>query len=74
VREFLDEVFTLADLDADKYLKINDRLYRPHEVPILMGDFSKAKNKLGWEPKTSFKELAKLMYEADFEYVKNNLK
>jgi GDPmannose 4,6-dehydratase len=36
-----------------------------------MGDFSKAKKKLGWEPKTSFKELAKLMYESDLEYVKN---
>ena len=74
VREFLDEVFDLAGLDADKYLKINERLYRPHEVPILEGDFSKAKNKLGWEPKTSFKELAKLMYEADLEYVKSGLK
>ena len=74
VREFLDEVFDLAGLDADKYLKINERLYRPHEVPILMGDASKAKEKLGWVPKTSFKELAKLMYEADLEYVKNNFK
>lgn len=72
VREFLDEVFNLADLDADKYLKINERLYRPHEVPILMGDYSKAKQKLNWEPKTSFKELAKLMYEADLEYVRKN--
>lgn len=74
VREFLDEVFDLAGLDADKYLKINERLYRPHEVPILMGDASKAKETLGWVPKTSFKELAKLMYEADLEYVKNNFK
>ena len=71
VREFLDEVFGLADLDPDQYLMINERLYRPHEVPILMGDFSKAKKKLGWEPKTSFTELAKLMYESDLEYVKN---
>jgi GDPmannose 4,6-dehydratase len=74
VREFLDEVFCLADLDPDKYLKINERLYRPHEVPILMGDASKAKEKLGWTPKTSFKQLAKLMYEADLEFVKNNFK
>lgn len=73
VREFLDEVFNLAGLDADEYLKLNERLYRPHEVPILMGDASKAKEKLGWAPKTSFKELAKLMYEADLEFVKNSL-
>jgi GDPmannose 4,6-dehydratase len=73
VREFLDEVFELAGLDPDKYLKINERLYRPHEVPILMGDAEKARNKLGWEPKTSFKELAKLMYESDFAYVKNEV-
>lgn len=74
VREFLDEVFNLAELDADKYLKINERLYRPHEVPILMGDATKAKEKLGWTPKTSFKELAKLMYEADLELVRSSLK
>ena len=73
VREFLDEVFELAGLDPDKYLKINERLYRPHEVPVLMGDAEKARNKLGWEPKTSFKELAKLMYESDFAYVKNEV-
>jgi GDPmannose 4,6-dehydratase len=73
VREFLDEVFLLANLDPDKYLKINERLYRPHEVPILMGDYTKAKQKLGWEPKTTFKELAKLMYEADLELVKKNM-
>lgn len=73
VREFLDEVFDLAGLDPDKYLKINERLYRPHEVPVLMGDCNKAKEKLNWQPKTSFKELAKLMYEADLEYVKKQI-
>jgi GDPmannose 4,6-dehydratase len=67
VREFLDEVFDIAGLDVDKHLIIDERLKRPHEVPWLEGDFSKAKEKLGWSPKTNFKELARLMYESDLE-------
>lgn len=67
VKEFLQEVFALAKLDIDKHVRINERLFRPHEVPILLGDYSKAKNKLGWEPKIRFKDLAKTMFEADFE-------
>lgn len=66
VREFLDEVFQIAGLDVDKHLIIDDRLKRPHEVPWLEGDYSKAKEKLGWSPKTTFKELARLMYEEDY--------
>jgi GDPmannose 4,6-dehydratase len=71
VREFLDEVFKLADLDVDKHLVIDDRLFRPHEVPLLQGDMTKASIKLNWAPKTTFKELAKLMYEADLMNVRN---
>lgn len=67
VREFLEEVFNHADLDIDKHVKINPRLFRPHEVPLLLGDYSKAKKILGWKPKTTFKELAKKMYLADLE-------
>jgi GDPmannose 4,6-dehydratase len=67
VREFLEEVFQIAELDVDKHLIIDDRLKRPHEVPWLEGDYNKAKQKLGWMPKTTFKDLAKLMYEEDFE-------
>ena len=70
VREFLEEVFQLAQLDVSKHLIIDKRLERPHEVPLLLGDPTKAKQKLGWEPKTKFKELAKLMYEADLEYIR----
>ena len=69
VREFLDEVFQIADLNVDKHLIIDERLMRPHEVPWLEGNFTKAKERLGWEPKTTFSGLAKLMYEADY----NNL-
>ena len=70
VWEFLEEVFELAQLDVQKHLIIDKRLERPHEVPLLLGDPTKAKLKLGWEPKTKFKELAKLMYEADLEYIR----
>ena len=71
VREFLDEVFQIAGLDVDRHLVIDDRLKRPHEVPWLEGDFSKARSKLGWSPKTTFKDLAKLMYNSDLDYLKS---
>ena len=70
VREFLDEVFQIAGLDVGRYLVIDERLKRPHEVPWLEGDPSKARVKLGWEPRTTFKGLAKLMYEADLELIR----
>ena len=72
VREFLEEVFNHADLDIDKYVKIDKRLFRPHEVPVLLGDPQKAREKLGWEPKTKFEELAKIMFDADYQAVLNN--
>jgi GDPmannose 4,6-dehydratase len=65
VREFLQIVFDYAGLDIDKYVKIDERLFRPHEVPLLLGDATKAKEKLGWEPKVDFEGLAKMMYDAD---------
>lgn len=65
VREFLHEVFDHAGLDVEKHVEIDERLFRPHEVPLLLGDASKAKEKLNWEPKTKFKELATLMYNQD---------
>ena len=73
VREFLDEVFQIAGLDVDRHLVIDDRLKRPHEVPWLEGDFSKARSKLGWSPKTTFKDLAKLMYNSDLDYLKSKI-
>jgi len=71
VKEFLHEVFEIAGLDIEKYVEIDERLFRPHEVPLLLGDYSKAKEKLGWYPKTKFKKLAKMMYEADLEKLKS---
>ena len=65
VKEFLEEVFDLAGLDIEKHVEIDERLFRPHEVPLLLGDASKAKLNLGWEPKVIFKDLALMMYESD---------
>ncbi len=67
VEEFLHEVFQYAGLDIGKYVEIDERLFRPHEVPLLLGDPSKAKEKLGWEPSVKFKELAKMMYDEDLK-------
>jgi GDPmannose 4,6-dehydratase len=65
VREFLSCVFKHASLNVADHVEIHDRLFRPHEVPYLLGDSSKAKSVLKWEPKTNFEQLAKMMYEAD---------
>ncbi len=65
VREFLDEVFGHLDLDWEKYVEIDPRYYRPTEVDLLLGDATKAKKVLGWEPKVSFKQLAEMMTDTD---------
>tara|TARA_B100001094_G_scaffold154528_1_gene149513 strand:- start:2470 stop:3459 length:990 start_codon:yes stop_codon:yes gene_type:complete len=67
VKEFLEEVFEYAGLSVEEYVEIDPRLFRPHEVPLLLGDATKAKEKLGWEPKIKFKELARMMYDADLK-------
>ncbi len=70
VREFLEEVFGYLDLDWSKYVETNPRYYRPSEVDILLGDASKAFRVLGWKPKVSFRELARMMTDADMELAK----
>lgn len=65
VREFVEEAFKLVGLDWKKYVKVDKKYFRPAEVDVLIGDTSKAKNKLGWQPKIKFKELVKMMVEAD---------
>ena len=67
VREFLDVVFDYAGLEVKEHLEIDTRLFRPHEVPVLLGDCTKAKDKLGWTPKVDFEQLAIMMYEADLK-------
>ena len=66
VREFLERVFDHAGLgDPDRYVRIDARYFRPHEVPYLLGDAYKAKKVLGWEPTVKFGELAAMMYNED---------
>ena len=71
VKEFLEVVFEHAGLDVNEYVEIDERLFRPHEVPLLLGDPSKAHRVLGWEPKTRFEGLAKMMYDEDLKEIKN---
>jgi GDPmannose 4,6-dehydratase len=67
VREVLDLAFGHLDLDWKKYVKNDPRYYRPTEVDLLIGDPSKAKKELGWEPKVSFEQLISMMVKADLE-------
>src|SRR6056297_163433 len=70
IRTFLDYTFEALDLDWNRYVEIDPRYFRPAEVDLLLGDYSKAKEKLGWQPTTSCKELAKLMVQHDLELAK----
>ena len=67
IRQFLDYTFEYLDLDWNEYVEIDPRYFRPTEVNLLLGDASKAKEKLGWTPKTSCRELAQLMVDHDLE-------
>lgn len=71
VREFVNLVFDYAGLDINTQMKINKSLFRPHDVPHLLGDSSKARKELGWSPKVSLEGLAKMMYDSDLEEEKN---
>jgi GDPmannose 4,6-dehydratase len=67
VEEFLTEAFGHAGLEWRDYVKIDERYFRPSEVDVLKGDYSKAKAALGWEPTVRFKELVRMMVDADRE-------
>ena len=70
VEEFLQEVWACAELgDPARHLKINKKYFRPHEVPYLLGDSSKAREILGWQPKYDFSSLAEDMYLSDFDHI-----
>jgi GDPmannose 4,6-dehydratase len=71
VKEFVTEVFSYLDMDWQKYVEIDQRYFRPSEVDYLQGDAGKAKNVLKWEPKVTFKELAKIMTDADMKIAEN---
>ncbi|MCC7406091.1 MAG: GDP-mannose 4,6-dehydratase [Bdellovibrionales bacterium] len=67
VKEFVQTAFERADLDWEKYVKIDERFYRPAEVDLLIGNSAKAADKLGWEPRTDFKTLVNMMVDSDLK-------
>ena len=67
VKEFVELAFDFAGLDWRKYVVIDKNFYRPAEVNILLGDYTKARKKLGWKPAVKFKELVKMMVDADLK-------
>jgi GDPmannose 4,6-dehydratase len=71
VQEFLEEAFSYAGLDWREYVGNDPRYYRPAEVDLLVGDASKARKVLGWQPKTRFKDLVRLMVDADLHILRD---
>lgn len=74
IRQFLDYSFDCLDLDWHDYVEIDPRYFRPTEVELLLGDCSKAKSELGWEPKVSCEQLAQMMVESDMKLAEKELK
>jgi GDPmannose 4,6-dehydratase len=65
VRELVEKAFEVVGLDWREYVKVDKRFFRPLDVPCLVGDYSKAREKLGWEPRTKFDRLVELMVKED---------
>lgn len=74
VEELVKTAFDYVGLDWVDYVRVDPRFVRPAEVDLLIGDSSRAKEKLGWEPKVSFEELVKIMVDSDLELVKARMK
>lgn len=74
VQEFVERSFEVADIDWQKYVKVDKRFFRPLDVPCLVGDYSKAERELGWRPRTKFEELVKIMVEKEINRWKSWLK
>jgi GDPmannose 4,6-dehydratase len=73
VREAAAIAFARQGLDPDEHVEIDPKYYRPAEVDVLLGDASKARDVLGWEPKVRFKELVELMVDADVAALEDQL-
>lgn len=67
IREFVQQCCSYANLDFEKIIRIDEKYYRPSEVNHLLGDYRKAKDKLGWEPLTKLPDLVKIMIDSDLE-------
>lgn len=65
VQEFVEKAFDIVGLDWQEYVKIDKRFFRPLDVPCLIGDYSKARNKIGWKPRVKFDELVNIMVRED---------
>lgn len=74
VREFCETAFEEVGLDWEKYVTTDPRFMRPAEVNLLLGDASKARKKLGWKPKTPFKDLVRMMVRSDVDLVGREIK
>lgn len=74
IKELIDIAFAVVDLDPDQYVHTDREFIRPAEVDLLVADPSKAKEKLGWTPKTSFKEMIQIMVESDLERESHHVK
>ncbi len=73
VKDWVNASFRCLDLDWKKYVKIDKSFIRPADVDLLVGDYSKAKEKLGWKPKVGFDELVKIMVEFDYNSLKKQM-
>lgn len=74
VRELVQLAFSHAGLDWEDHVVIDEAFYRPAEVDLLIGDCEKARTKLGWKPRTSFRELVEMMVDADLALLKGDLR
>ena len=73
IREFLDEAFGRLDLDWKRHVEIDPRYFRPAEVDLLLGDATKARKNLGWQPRVSFQEMVRIMVEHDLELAREEV-
>jgi len=71
VREFISEAFGILDLDWQEFVAFDPRYQRPAEVDLLIGDYTKAKKRMGWKPSVTFKDLVRLMIEADLNLARH---
>ena len=71
MKEFLEAVFQHLDMDWREYVEIDARYYRPTEVDLLLGDYSRARKILKWEPKVTFQQLVVMMTDADMKKAEN---
>tara|TARA_A100001011_G_scaffold318564_1_gene338355 strand:- start:57 stop:578 length:522 start_codon:yes stop_codon:yes gene_type:complete len=73
VQQFVEEAFSLVDLNHEEYIQTSEKYFRPNEVEYLLGDSTKARKELNWTPKVSFSELVKMMVDNDIKEAEKEL-